>query len=91
MRESVIVRHTCSAAKASGWRHYKWVSPGMRGVPDNFFTKSVRRIIFIEFKKADGESRTQQLKRQQELRDQGFDVYEVFSVEQGRAIFSCDV
>ena len=87
MRESTVEGDTCDYAETQGWRHYKFVSPGRRGVLDHLFTKAIRQIIFVEFKKPGEPSSTQQLKRQRELREQGFTVYECDSIEVGHAIF----
>jgi hypothetical protein len=87
VRESTVEGDVCDIAGENGWRHYKFVSPGRRGVLDHLFTKAVRQVVFIEFKKPGETSSTQQLKRQRELREQGFQVYECDSVEVGRAIF----
>lgn len=87
-RKDVVVP-VVKYAKARGWKHYKFVSHGRRGVPDDIFTKKPHRILFIEFKDEDEDktSSTQQIKVQNELRDQGFEVFEVSYREEGYAIF----
>jgi len=86
--ESTVENKTVTAAKLAGWEHYKFVSPGRRGVPDHFFAKYPNKVIFIEFKRVGEVSSLQQKKQQSILRAIGFEVYEVWSVEQGVAIFS---
>lgn len=82
-----VVEPVVAYAKARGWKHYKFVSPGRKAVPDDIFTKKPRRIIFIEFKD-DGEPATRlQLHVHKELREQGFEVFVVDYREQGYAIF----
>lgn len=88
VRESTIESKTCDYAKTQGWTVYKFVSPGRRGVPDHLFMKHGRQLIFIEFKRQTEVSNAQQKREQQRIRDCGFEVYECWSVEQGRAIFS---
>jgi len=49
MRESVIEKTVCVYARRQGWLVYKFVSPGIRGVPDRLFIKN-GVVLFIEFK-----------------------------------------
>lgn len=87
MLEAIVKSKTIQAAKAAGYTHYNFVSPGRRGVPDNFFVKKFRRIIFVEFKQLEGSEHNDQAREQQRLRDMGFEVYTVWSASQGREIF----
>jgi hypothetical protein len=89
MLESNVKSKTIERAKEHGWRHHNWVCPGRRGVPDNFFTRYPRQIIFIEFKRDDDDAapRTQQLREHRKLREQGFEVFVVNYVEEGYEIF----
>lgn len=51
MRESTIQAASIRIAKERGWRSFKWVSPGRRGVPDVIFLKGPPlQLIFVEFK-----------------------------------------
>lgn len=89
MLESSVKSKVIKRAKERGWRHYNLVCPGLVGPPDNFFTKPVRQIIFIEFKRDDDDvvPRAKQLREHQKLRDDGFEVFVVNYVEEGYEIF----
>lgn len=89
MLESAGKSKVIKRAKECGWRHYNLVSPGRNGVPDNFFTKAERQVIFIEFKRDDDKAvpRAKQLREHQKLRDDGFEVFVVNYVEEGYEIF----
>lgn len=89
MLESTGKLKVIKRAKERGWRHYNLVSPGRVGVPDNFFTKAERQIVFIEFKRDDDDAvpSTRQLREHRKLRDQGFEVFVVNYVEEGYEIF----
>lgn len=73
-RETPLERQICKFAERRGWIVYKWVSPGVRGVPDRMFIRN-GRVIFAEIKRADKEPSKQQGIRHAELRAAGVDVY----------------
>lgn len=89
MLESTGKLKVIKRAKERGWRHYNLVCPGRAGVPDNFFTKAERQVIFIEFKRDDDDAapRPKQLSEHRKLREQGFEVFIVNYVEEGYEIF----
>ena len=72
--ESEIEAEVRLYAKRRGWWVAKFVSPGLRGVPDRIFIRN-GRVIFIELKRNGKEPTTQQLKRHREMREHGARVY----------------
>jgi hypothetical protein len=60
-------------AIAHGWLFWKFVSPGLRGVPDRFMARN-GRVVFVEFKRIGEEPNQQQLNRHKELRAAGVEV-----------------
>ena len=48
--ESKLEQECRKFAEAQGYRLLKWVSPGVRGVPDRILLGPNRFIVFIEFK-----------------------------------------
>lgn len=83
MRESVIENYLKDLAQSLGWRSYKWVSPGLRGVPDQIVLAYVppehralvaRYVRFAEVKAPGEKARGQQSVRHTELCTLGFAV-----------------
>lgn len=75
MREREIEQKLIDAVKAQGGVCWKFVSPGMAGVPDRIILMPMGRIAFVEVK-APGESpRKLQLARHRLLRRLGFKTY----------------
>lgn len=81
MRESTIENHLKDLAQVHGGRSYKWVCPGVRGVPDQIVLAKVppqhraliaRYIRFVEVKATDKTARGQQGLRHAELQALGF-------------------
>jgi hypothetical protein len=64
--------------KAKAW---KFVSPGVSGVPDRIILLSGGRAVFIEMKDTGEDLEPLQKKRAQELRALGFEVYDIDSNE----------
>ena len=48
--ESYIESKVCKYARSKGWLVFKFVSPGIRGVPDRIFIKN-GVTFFVEFKR----------------------------------------
>lgn len=95
MRENEIEHHLKLVAEACGMRSYKWVSPGLRGVPDQMILASIpqehmalvaRYVQFAELKAPGKEARGQQELRHAELRALGFMVLVVDSKQQAAQI-----
>jgi hypothetical protein len=89
MRESQIETHLKRLALQAGGRSYKWVSPGLRGVPDQIVLLPVapehqaivaRYIRFVECKAPGEHARGQQELRHEELRALGFHAHVVDTI-----------
>ena len=51
MLETIFEQQCCKKIKEIGGRAFKWVAPGVTGVPDRICIFPGGRIIFVEFKK----------------------------------------
>lgn len=81
MRESKIEAHLRDETRKRGGRAYKWVSPGNNGVPDRMVLMPGGRIWFVELK-APGKAPTKlQLSQHKRLRELGFQVSVIDSIE----------
>ena len=87
MRESKIEKKVTEFAQSLGWLAYKWKSVNQRGVPDKIYFKN-GRVIIIEFKATDKEPSKKQIKVHKRLRKEGFEVYVVDDIEEGKRIFT---
>ncbi len=87
MRERLIERKVCAAAKANGWLVHPKAAAGTRGWPDRTFTKP-ERLIFVEFKAPGKKSTRLQSHMHQKLETQGYEVHVIDSVEAGTALFA---
>lgn len=86
MLEKEIERRVCAYAKKLGWRPRKYQTPAHRGAPDRVYFKRPGRIFFIEFKAAGKKPTKLQEQEIKRLRDEGFWVFVVDNVEDGKAI-----
>jgi len=87
MRESAIEKKVTEYAKKQGWLSYKWTSPNHRAVPDRLYFKA-GRVLLVEFK-AQGKKPSQlQAKVHQKLREEGFNVHVIDSIETGKPLFT---
>lgn len=59
----------------------KWVAPGLVGVPDRIILLPGGKIAFVELKAPGQKPRPIQLIRHQELRDLGFQVFVIDSID----------
>lgn len=64
-----------------GGRAFKFVSPGVNGVPDRIVLMPKGKIVFVEFKAPGKKLRPLQEKRKEELEALGFKVYVIDSVK----------
>lgn len=74
MRERDIelyLKHQCVIHDALCW---KWVSPGVAGVPDRVVAWPGGRVIFVELKAPGQKPRMQQQRRIEQLRARGAEV-----------------
>ena len=82
MREKDVEKKLVIAVKAVGGSCPKWVSPGMDGMPDRIVLLPGGRIAFVELKAPGKKPRALQVKRHEELRALGFQVYVIDRQEQ---------
>lgn len=81
MRETTIEKHLKNEVKKHGAKAWKFISPGLRGVPDRIVLLPGGESVFVELK-APGEKREPlQVKRASELQDLGFKVYCLDSIK----------
>lgn len=73
-------------AESRGWLIEKVVSNSRRGFPDRFCARR-GRVMLVEFKAPGKEPSEQQLKRHQELRDQGVEVHWVDNLQDAKTLF----
>jgi hypothetical protein len=84
--ESDLEGDAIKFAERHGWWQAKFVSPGMRGVPDRVFIRRGRHI-FVEFKKTKVPAKRRQLNVHQEMRNHGAEVYVVDNLAYAYALF----
>jgi len=53
MQESKFEKYANTRIRNAGGRSYKWVCPGVAGVPDRIVIFPQGRIAFVEFKRPD--------------------------------------
>ncbi|WP_438449372.1 VRR-NUC domain-containing protein [Gorillibacterium sp. sgz5001074] len=85
MRERDIENTLVKAVKAAGGLCWKFVSPGMSGVPDRIVLMPGMPACFVELKAPGGKPTPLQLKRHDELQARGFQVDIVRSKEEAKA------
>jgi len=77
--EKDVERDGTLYAEQHGWWVAKFVTPGLKAVPDRIYVRTRRFslwVVFIEWKKDDDEEpNEQQLFRHRELRQHGAEVY----------------
>ena len=75
IREAQVEDYLVDRIKALKGMCVKFVSPGLRGVPDRIVLLPDGRIYFIELKRPGKKATPQQLKRHRELKDLGHTVH----------------
>ena len=88
MRERNLERRLVKAVKNMGGLAMKFVSPGMAGVPDRLVLLPGGKMAFVEMKAPGEKPKPLQRLRHAQIRDLGFRVYMVDSVEQIGEILS---
>lgn len=73
-REAKVEQHLKKKVDELGGACYKWVSPGLTGVPDRIVLLR-GQVYFCELKSTDGEPSSAQERRMKELRNHGFQVF----------------
>lgn len=81
VRENKVERYLHEQVEALGGTTWKWVSPGMAGVPDRIVTIA-GRTWFVEVKTVDGSLSPQQERRISTLHRCGQRVHVVYGTEQ---------
>lgn len=81
MLESRIERLLKSEVEKHGAKARKFVSPGWAGAPDRIILFPGGRVVFVELKAPQRIMRPLQKKRTAELRNLGFKVYGINSLE----------
>jgi hypothetical protein len=82
MREKEVEQKLVNAVKAVGGICWKFVSPGVSGVPDRLVLMTKGRFAFVELKAPGKEMQPLQVKRKRQLESLGFRVYCVDRIEQ---------
>ena len=82
MREKIIEQKLVKFVKSVGGLALKFVSPGTTGVPDRLILLPGARLAFVEVKAPGQKPRTLQLHRHDQLRNLGFKVFILDSVDQ---------
>lgn len=81
MRESTIEKRFKEEIKKRGGRSLKFVSPGMRGVPDQIVFLPGAKTILVELKAPGEDLRVLQAKRAREFIALGYQFFKVDSYE----------
>lgn len=82
MREAAIERRLKRKVEAAGGKALKFVSPGWAGAPDRIVLLPGGRVVFVELKAPGKKPRPIQLKRHEELKALGFEVYVIDTPEE---------
>lgn len=80
MNEQFIESQLKKAVEASGGLCWKLVCPGTTGVPDRICLMN-SRAVFVELKAPGKKPRPIQVRRMNQLRDQGFQTFVVDSID----------
>ncbi|MCV0012674.1 VRR-NUC domain-containing protein [Mobiluncus mulieris] len=80
MNEKTIEAQLKKAVEASGGLCWKLVCPGTSGVPDRICLMR-NRAVFVELKAPGKQPRPIQVRRLNQLRDQGFQTFVIDSVD----------
>lgn len=81
MEENKVERRLKTQVEKIGGKALKFISPGVTGVPDRIVLLPEGRIIFVELKAPDKKLRKIQEYRAKQLRDLGFQVECLDTVE----------
>jgi hypothetical protein len=75
MTEKELEQRLVREVKKRGGRAYKFISPGINGVPDRLVLMPEAKMGFVEVKAPGRNMRPNQIKRKGELEELGFLVY----------------
>ena len=82
MKEKTVEQRLIKAVRQSGGLALKFISPGFNGVPDRLLLFMGGKVAFCEVKAPGQRPRPLQVHRMEQLRELGFRVYVVDSIEQ---------
>lgn len=82
--EKALKRHV----EALGGLCMKFSSPGVAGVPDRICLLPAGRIVFVELKQPGKKARPLQDYRMRQIRDRGFEVVVIDSIDQIKEVIS---
>ncbi len=82
MKETIVEQKLIKEVRQSGGLALKFISPGFNGVPDRLLLFKEGKVVFCEVKAPGLKPRLLQVHRMEQLRDLGFRVYVVDSIEQ---------
>lgn len=85
--ESYVVKASKKAAKKADFLHRKVVYQNRVGAPDDWFFGHGGRLIIVEHKRPGKEPEIHQQREIDRLRERGFDVRVVDTVEQAERLF----
>ncbi len=86
MREKEVEKYLIRQVRKSGGLCLKFISPGWSGAPDRLCLWPNRRLKFVEVKRPGEGLRPLQERRVEELREMGFEVEVVDSLERAREV-----
>ena len=81
MLERDVEKYLVKKIKELGGMCPKWVSPGLRGVPDRIVILK-DKIVFVETKRPEGVLAEAQAIRAKQIRTLGHKVYTAYSIEE---------
>ena len=86
MREKEVEKYLIRQVRKNGGLCLKFISPGWSGAPDRICLWPCGRLKFVEVKRPGEGLRPLQERRAEELREMGFDVEVVDSLEKAREV-----
>ncbi len=86
MREKEIEKYLIRQVRKSGGLCLKFISPGWSGAPDRICLWPGGKVVFVEIKRPGAKPRPLQKRRAEVLRELGFNVWVVDSIEGAREV-----
>lgn len=88
MKESEIEREFVKAVRSKGGMAIKLVSPSMNGLPDRLAILPGGRCFFAELKTTGQKMRPIQIKRTQQIKNLGFEVFCIDEIEKIKEVIA---